>query len=151
VTSCPCYRASLHRRAGCAARSRGRVPLAPRRVVNAFVQALVLFVFFRLGSADDAIFDRLRQQLRIMHVRWRDHDAQGVARAIDQDRAFRAVFAAVRGVSADPPPPKRALPRNPSATCQAQSGSLPTNADSFLEVCARCARGAVDSKVAPKC
>lgn len=90
-------------------------------VVVRFVQAQMLGVTpGRLGSLDNDRIDRPLQQFGVVDICACQSDAQRAAVCIDDYAAFRAGFAAIRGIRADKIPPKRALPMAPSALCHSQ-------------------------------
>ena len=61
------------------------------------------------------------QQLGIVHVCSRNHNAQGAALSIHKETALGTSLATVRRVGPNQVPPKRALPMAPSAACHSQS------------------------------
>lgn len=93
----------------------------PRRIVIAFVETQILWSFRRgLRTIHDDGLDRRSQQLRVVHVGAVDRRAQRTAILFDDQAAFRAWLAAIRWISADLVPPKRALAMAPSADCHSQ-------------------------------
>lgn len=61
------------------------------------------------------------QQLGIVHVCSRNHNAQGAAVSIHKETPLGTSLATVRRVGPNQVPPKRALPMAPSADCHSQS------------------------------
>jgi len=98
---------------------RGR---ATRGIAIPLVQTQVLGpARSRLGTRHHDRLKRTLQQLGIMHIRRVDHRPERTAVTLDHQAAFHPVFPAIRGVGADPIPPKRALAKAPSADCHSQS------------------------------
>ena len=61
------------------------------------------------------------QQLGIVHVCSRNHNAQGAALSIHKETPLGTALATIRRVGPNQVPPKRALPIAPSADCHSQS------------------------------
>ena len=87
-----------------------------------FVQTQVLgFLLGGLWSFDHNGVQGRLQQLGIVHVCSRNHNAQGAALSIHKETALGTSLATVRRVGPNQVPPKRALPMAPSAACHSQS------------------------------
>jgi hypothetical protein len=94
---------------------------AASRVVVGLVEAEVLRVVGRVRALNDDRLDRRGEQLRVVDVRALDLEPERPARALDDQALLRAGLGSVSGIGALFSPPKRALPRQPSAACQRQS------------------------------
>lgn len=105
----------------------GDVPAVRRsivtgRIIIAFIQTQVLFPAWRgPGPGHHDGLQRAFQQLGIMHIGTRDHDAQRTTIRFHHQAPLHPVFAAICWVLAHLIPPKRALPMAPSADCHRQS------------------------------
>ena len=114
--------ASPRRCVGCAPYSRVRRQPHGLRIVIPFVQTQVLgFLLGGLWSFDHNGVQGRLQQLGIVHVCSRNHNAQGAALSIHKETALGTSLATVRRVGPNQVPPKRALPMAPSAACHSQS------------------------------
>ena len=115
--------ASPRRCVGCAPYSRvRRQPHGLKDWVIPFVQTQVLgFLLGGLWSFDHNGVQGRLQQLGIVHVCSRNHNAQGAALSIHKETALGTSLATVRRVGPNQVPPKRALPMAPSAACHSQS------------------------------
>ena len=115
--------ASPRRCVGCAPYSRvRRQPHGLKDCHTPFVQTQVLgFLLGGLWSFDHNGVQGRLQQLGIVHVCSRNHNAQGAALSIHKETALGTSLATVRRVGPNQVPPKRALPMAPSAACHSQS------------------------------
>jgi hypothetical protein len=91
------------------------------RIVVSLVKAEMLRALRRRRrTLDYNRLNRLLQQLAVLNIGPGDDNAERTAGGLDDYAAFRARFAAIRGIWADLIPPKRALPIAPSALCHSQ-------------------------------